>query len=183
MYIGAACLEFEMAIERQNRKAVFTLLFVAVVVGVGILIYQRMNGAGLGNVNGAIFGERVSRSEYLALQSENILLKKMLGQISGQIVVLGPASEKAGSAVGKIVWDKATQGGYLYAGNLPDTSLQYSLWIQDDGGERFYCGQFAVGANGEIQASFQPGKPVFKPRIFFIAKGPTIDTVVLRGNL
>ncbi|MDR0533195.1 MAG: hypothetical protein LBH01_04500 [Verrucomicrobiales bacterium] len=171
-----------MAIERQNRKAVIMLLFLAVVVGVAVLVYKNLNGESWSVAGNNWFGDRVSRSDYLALQAENTLLKKMLGQIAGQVVILGPSSDKVDSPVGKIVWDKATQGGYLFAKGLPDTAVNYSLWMQDENGERYYCGVFSVGANGEIQSPFQPSKPVFKPKLFFIAKGTTIDTVVLRGS-
>ncbi|MDR1145720.1 MAG: hypothetical protein LBK71_06260 [Verrucomicrobiales bacterium] len=172
-----------MALARQNRKALVTLLLLAVVLGGAGWGYWQTHDAGRGTVSGAILGAKVSRSEYLAVQAENILLKKMLGAIAGQVVALGPAADQAGAALGRLVWDKSTQGGYLFAKDLPESAAGYSLWIEDAAGELFFAGQFSVSAAGEIHSGYQSRQPVYKPRTFLLAKGPTAAEVMVRGDL
>ncbi|MDR2463275.1 MAG: hypothetical protein LBD30_05810 [Verrucomicrobiales bacterium] len=167
-----------MAGERQGRRALTVLLFVAVTVGGAVWAYRFERGG-----RGDLFGNKISRADYLRVQAENVLLKKMLGQVAGRVVVLGAASEKSGEAAGRLVWYKAVQGGSLLARNLPDAGALYSLWIGNEGGKLYYCGVFAANADGEAQGAFQCDEPVLKPRIFFVARGTGEKVVVLRGNL
>ncbi|NJK90905.1 MAG: hypothetical protein HC904_03140 [Blastochloris sp.] len=70
--------------------------------------------------------------ENLSLESENILLKKMLGQLKARVVLLGPAVR--GSEVqGRLVWDKNLQEGFLQISGL-NPSAQYGLYFKENSG-------------------------------------------------
>ncbi|MDR1304142.1 MAG: hypothetical protein LBK76_02850 [Verrucomicrobiales bacterium] len=172
-----------MALARQNRKALVMLLLVTAAIGGAAWVFRHAPGLGRGSVSGAIFGGQASRGEYLAVRAENTLLKKMLGEIAGRVVVLGPAAEAANGALGRLVWDKPTQGGYLFAKDLPESATGYSLWIEDAEGALFFAGQFNVSAAGEIHSGYQSRQPVYQPRTFLLAKGPTAAEVMVRGDL
>jgi hypothetical protein len=179
MFIGAGSSEFKiMGVSKQNSKIVILLLFVAIVVISGIFVYRQMNNAS----GSGFFSKRINREDYLSLQAENTLLKKMLGQIEGDVVTLGPANNES-MAIARLVWDKTTQGGYLYAHHLPESATGYSLWVQNDIGESTYCGIFNLNTNGEIQSNYRSANRVLKPKVFILAKGATAADVIARGNL
>lgn len=98
---------------------------------------------------------------YLALKGENILLKKMLGQVESEVILLGPV--RSGSVThGKLVWDKALQQGFLYIDELPEREGQFVL-VFGEGEGRVKMGSFHKPEGlKDISVSFRAEKPVFK---------------------
>jgi hypothetical protein len=70
----------------------------------------------------------VSQEDFLSVKGENTLLKKMLGQVEGEIVILGPVGKQSG-VQGKLVWDKTMQQGFLHAEGM-DATLTYQLVLK-----------------------------------------------------
>jgi len=143
----------------------------------------------LAAVAGALFGrhylpvvvEGPVQSEYLSLKSENVLLKKMLGQVEGDVVVLGPAGESKTS--GRLVWDKILQGGFLYLSGLPEAVPgNITLWVGEDAKQLVSCGEFAI-EDGRIQSAYRAARPVFHPHVFVLTQGGQDGPVLARGSL
>lgn len=74
----------------------------------------------------------ITEQEFLSVQGENTLLKKMLGQINGNVIVIGPV-EKKSQLQGKLVWDKTLQAGFLHLTGL-DPSITYQLILKSNQG-------------------------------------------------
>ena len=74
----------------------------------------------------------VSEADFLSVKGENMLLKKMLGQVESQIILIGPVGKKS-SIQGKLVWDKTMQQGFLHATGL-ETALGYQLVLKAKSG-------------------------------------------------
>jgi len=55
--------------------------------------------------------------EMLSVKGENTLLKKMLGQVEGEVLIVGPVAKKA-EIHGKLVWDNSMQQGFLHVQGL-----------------------------------------------------------------
>ncbi|MDZ4787380.1 MAG: hypothetical protein SH807_00370 [Blastochloris sp.] len=76
----------------------------------------------------------VTVEEFLSVKGENTLLKKMLGQMEGKIILLGPVGKNS-QLQGKLVWDKTLQQGFLHLSGL-EPAMSYSLiLITKDGVE------------------------------------------------
>ena len=152
-------------------------LGLAGLLGAGFFYYQgsrhHVSGAGL---------TTTSEADYLALKAENTLLKKMLGQIECEVVVMGSLGVE-GKTSGKLVWDKTLQGGFLHVDHLPDAQATYSLWMGGAADKLVSCGVYTPDENGLIQAAFKAEQPVFKAHVFLLTKGRDTTAVVVKGLL
>lgn len=54
----------------------------------------------------------------LLAEAENQMLRRMLGEIPAQVVLLAP-TEQGKAAYGKLVWDEAKQFGFLFMQDFP----------------------------------------------------------------
>lgn len=93
--------------------------------------------------------DTVLHEEMLSVKGENALLKKMLGQVEGEVLILGPAGKK--SAVhGKLVWDMPMQQGFLHAEDL-DPALAYQLVLKTKQGAAVVVAECAGQQVWQIQ--------------------------------
>ena len=160
---------------RQNFKIVVVLGLVGA-LSVGYFYYRDWKHHGHGQVPAA------HDADYLALKGENTLLKKMLGQVEGDVVVLGPVGN-AGKTSGKLVWDRTLQGGFVHVNSLPDSHATYSLWAAESADKLVFCGIFTPDERELIQAPFKAEQPVYKAHIFLLTAGRDTTAVVAKGLL
>jgi len=74
----------------------------------------------------------LNQEEALSIQGENSLLKKMLGQVESQIVILGPIGKKS-DVQGKLVWDKTLQQGFFHVEGLDAVTIYQLVLITKQG--------------------------------------------------
>ena len=101
--------------------------------------------------------------QLLVVQGENSLLKRMLGQVDGRVVLLGPTAQ-GGEARGKLVWDEARQAGYIHITRLspanPETA--HHLWIREEGGGFVSLGRLGTADGGTLSMPFAVTRRIFK---------------------
>ncbi|MDD5261932.1 MAG: hypothetical protein PHD76_08815 [Methylacidiphilales bacterium] len=166
-----------MAMGINNIKIVAVLL----VIGALLAGYFYMKGQ-----KHSVFSSQVASPaygpDYLALKAENTLLKKMLGQVEGDVVILGPVGTE-GKTNGKLVWDKVLQGGFIHVENVPVNGHSYSLWIGQDSKKLVLCQTFTPTDAGLIESAFKAQEPVFKAHVFLLSEAHDPDVVLSRGML
>lgn len=112
-------------------------------------------------------------AEQISLQAENTLLKKMLGEVEGQVAVLGPV-EHGGEVRGKLVWDEALQQGFLYVAHIPEPlapGKAFFLWADAGDGQLQACARLEPLPDASIRRAFSPPKRVLKAKTFILTMG------------
>jgi hypothetical protein len=101
--------------------------------------------------------------QLLVVQGENSLLKRMLGQVDGRVVLLGPTAHGA-EARGKLVWDEARQAGYVHITRLTPSKPEsvYHLWIREEGGAMVPMGRLGSANEGILSTPFTVTRRIFK---------------------
>lgn len=98
--------------------------------------------------------ERI-KEKNLELLGQIVLLKKMLGEIDGEVVLLGPAGSFPISR-GRLVWDAAKMEGFVHAVQLKPISGQWFVQGYDEGKPLGLCKVPAPNADGLLQEMFKP---------------------------
>ncbi|MDD5263082.1 MAG: hypothetical protein PHD76_14665, partial [Methylacidiphilales bacterium] len=88
-----------MAMGINNIKIVAVLLVIGALLAGYLYMKGQKHSMLSSQATSAGYG-----TDYLALKAENTLLKKMLGQVEGDVVILGPVGTE-GKTNGKLVWD------------------------------------------------------------------------------
>ncbi len=164
-------------------KGINNVKIVAVLLVIGALLvgYFYMKGQKHSMLSSQVTSPLYG-SDYIALKAENTLLKKMLGQVEGDVVVLGPVGSGA-KTNGKLVWDKVLQGGFIHVENVPANGHSYSLWIGQDSKKLALCETFTPTETGLIESAFKAKEPVFKAHVFLLSEGHDSDVVLVKGML
>lgn len=107
--------------------------------------------------------------ELLLLRAENRMLKAMLGQVDGKVLLLGPTSSgRKGYA--KVVWDESLQSGYFYATQLPAQSPSevYQLSLGAPGQPLAKCCTFVPDKDGRVRQAFSSAVRLFGASEFVV---------------
>lgn len=127
-------------------------------------------------------GERLKQKN-LELLGQVMLLKKMLGEVEGQVVLLGPVGEH-GIARGRLVWDPVRMEGFVHAVQLPDGGARWSLEILDGDELLTRCPLPAPGDSRQIQAVFRPEKKILSwDRFQLVRTNATNQTEVILAGI
>ncbi len=95
------------------------------------------------------------KEKNLELLGQVVLLKKMLGEIDGTVVILGPTGSFP-IARGRLVWDAAKMEGFIHAVKLKSSGGSWFVEGYDKGKRSIRCEVAAPDAEGKIQQVFRP---------------------------
>lgn len=121
--------------------------------------------------------------ELLLLRAENRMLRGMLGQVDGKVLLLGPTSSgRKGYA--KVVWDESLQSGYFYATQLPAQSPSevYQLSMGVAGQPLVKCCTFVPDKDGRVQQAFSPAVRSFGVTEFVVTLEKGVGSSPPRGE-
>jgi len=122
---------------------------------------------------------RATDKEVMELRGQVMLLKKMLGEIDGHVVLLGPVGPTP-VARGRLVWDAARMQGFLHAVHLPTEPAAWTLDIRYEGKTVASCPLPSPKA-GVIQSVFRPGQRVLQWDRFVVSRreNETVEEVLV----
>lgn len=101
------------------------------------------------------------KEKNLELLGKIMLLKKMLGEIEGELVLMGPVGERATSR-GRLVWDSARMEGFIHAVQLPAGPAVWQVEIFHKNQLLTQCPLPAPDVGGILQAGFRPNKRILE---------------------
>ncbi len=95
------------------------------------------------------------KEKNLELLGQVILLKKMLGEIEAEVVLLGPGGSYPISR-GRLIWDTARMEGFIHAVKLKPTVGKWFVQGYYQGKPLGLCEVPAPDADGLLQEMFKP---------------------------
>jgi hypothetical protein len=126
----------------------------------------------------------------LLAEAENQMLRRMLGEIPAQVVLLAP-TEHGKAAYGKLVWDEAKQLGFLFMQDfppLPEGEGYYLALGKDEKHAeyiRLRMPESGQGDSGKSWNRIEPARRILGARFFKVVQKAKADSkdeqVILLG--